>query len=70
MKALVELPRKEMIRILRELSPEEQRRLWQEVHREEKLEVKGVKMSIIVERFKGAMAIGGDALEDTERLYE
>lgn len=68
-KTTVKLTKEELIKVLQKLSQEELQEILQELAKRD-ITIKPVKMQKIVERLKGKISIGGDAVKEAEKLYE
>lgn len=69
-KATSGLPRGEIVRILSQLSSEEREEIMREVGKgHEVLKPKFIPIEEVL-KLKGIIAVGGDALKDSERIYD
>jgi hypothetical protein len=65
----LELPDDVLLRALRRLPDRRRNELLRKLEEPQGLVVKGVQAAEL-ERLEGLIALGGDALEDSERLYD
>ncbi len=66
---VLKLPENILLEALRQLSPLERRRLLQELGRDDTPSLKGVS-AVTLDAWAGAIAVGGDALLESEQLYD
>lgn len=69
-KVTLDLPRGEIVRILSQLSSEEREEIMREVGKEHGvLKPKFISIEEVL-KLKGIISVGGDALIDSERIYD
>ncbi|NQE04878.1 hypothetical protein C5S32_03310 [ANME-1 cluster archaeon GoMg1] len=71
-KVILDIPRGEIVRILSQLSSEEREEIMREVGKEHgvlKLKPKYISIEEVLE-LSGIISVGGDALMDSERIYD
>lgn len=66
---VLELPEEVLLNALRQLSPDRRRWLFKESEKEATIDARPVPVNTL-DNWVGTLAIGGDALEDSERLYD
>ena len=66
---VLELPEEVLLNALRQLSPDRRRWLFKESEKEATIDVRLVPAEALTE-LNGLVSIGGDALKDSERLYD
>lgn len=66
---VLELPEEVLLSALRQLSPDRRRWLFKESGKGAAIEVRPVSAEMLSE-LSGLMSIGGDALKDSEQLYD
>ena len=66
---VLELPEEVLLNALRQLSPDRRRWLFDESQKDAAIEVRLVPAEMLSE-LNGLVSIGGDALEDSEQLYD
>lgn len=71
-KVILDIPREEIVRILSQLSSEEREEIMREVGKEHgvlKRKPKYISIEEVLE-LSGIISVGGDALMDSERIYD